>query len=348
MSLRLIEAIIPAASANRLHTILEGQDVLGVWIGEFTGDQAIARVLVPTRNTEAISDLIGDHFGLLPDFRLMLFVVEATLPRLEQDTEEDKQETADEDTNIEEQDQQEQDTQYPDRISRDELYYDISQSANMSPVYIATVVLSTLVAAVGILRSNVAVIIGAMVIAPLLGPNVALALASTLGDLHLAKRSIKTLIAGIATAFALSLVMGMVMAVDPQSPEIASRTQVGISDVVLALAAGSAGALAFTTGISATVIGVMVAVALLPPLVVIGLLAGGGYSGLALNALVLFITNVVCINLSGVVTFLAQKIRPRTWWATETAGQASRTALIIWVVTLALLIGIMILIGPAT
>ena len=60
-------------------------------------------------------------------------------------------------------------------------------------------------------------------------------------------------------------------------PALAARTQVDPRDVVLALAAGAAGSLAFTTGIPTVVVGVMVAVALLPPLVVAGLLLGGGH-----------------------------------------------------------------------
>jgi uncharacterized hydrophobic protein (TIGR00341 family) len=332
MSLRLIEVILPSASISRLRTALEGQEIVDLWISEFTEHTSIARILVSTRHTEAVSDIINDQLSMHKEFRLMLFAVEATMPHVEIATQESA-ETDDEAAN-----NQSQQKTSPDRISREELYHDIAYGAQVSPIYLVTVILSTLVAAVGLLRSNVAVIIGAMVIAPLLGPNVALSLASTLGDLDLAKRSIKTLLAGIATALLLALIMGYFMRVDPAAPEIASRTVIGISDVILALAAGSAGALAFTTGISATVIGVMVAVALLPPLVVVGLLAGAGHPHLALSAFLLFLTNIACINLAGVVTFLAQHIQPRGWWKTEQAGRATATAVAIWAITLAILL----------
>jgi uncharacterized membrane protein len=82
----------------------------------------------------------------------------------------------------------------------------------------------------------------------------------------------------------------------------------------------------------------MVAVALLPPLVTAGLLAGSGHTSLALGALVLVLTNVVCINLSGVLTFLAQRIRPRTWWEEKKARKATRRAITLWVVILLVLI----------
>ena len=148
----------------------------------------------------------------------------------------------------------------------------------------AMVALSTVVAAIGLSHNSVAVIIGAMVIAPLLGPNVALSLGITLGDLSLLRQGLLTALAGIAAALALSVIIGVLLDVDPTLSEMASRTRVGLGDIVVALASGSAGALAFTTGVSATLIGVMVAVALLPPLVTSGLLLGGGHPTLGNRA----------------------------------------------------------------
>jgi uncharacterized membrane protein len=99
----------------------------------------------------------------------------------------------------------------------------------------------------------------------LLGPNMAMALGTALGDLPLLRRAILTALAGIGTAVALSVV-----------------------------------------------IGVMVAVALLPPLVAFGLLMGNGQPALATGALSLFLMNLICVNLAGVGTFLVQGIRPAT------------------------------------
>jgi len=158
----------------------------------------------------------------------------------------------------------------------------------------------------------VAIIIGAMVIAPFLGPNVALALSTTLGDNKLRNDALKATIIGFSIVILLSVSMGYLFDVDPTIPEIASRTQAGISDILLALASGAAGVLAFTTGVSAVVIGVMVAVALLPPLTAFGLLTGSGEYNLATGAFLLFLTNIICINLAGVATFLLQGVSPRT------------------------------------
>jgi uncharacterized hydrophobic protein (TIGR00341 family) len=182
-----------------------------------------------------------------------------------------------------------------------------------------------------------------MVMAPLLGPNVALSLACTLGDPALAKRSLKAIAVGVAIVAALALLFGAVITVDPNVPELAARTRPGFGDIMLALAAGAAGTLAFTSGVSAVVVGVMVAVALLPPLVAAGLLAGSGQGSPAAGALILFLINVTCVNLAAVVTFLVQKIRPRSWWEAERAKKATRIAVTIWIFTLLVLLGLMLL-----
>lgn len=81
----------------------------------------------------------------------------------------------------------------------------------------------------------------------------------------------------------------------------------------------------------------MVAVALMPPLVTFGMLLGAGYLNLAVNALFLVITNVICVNLAGVATFFFQGVKPRTWWEAEKAKKSTRTAAILWGVLLIVL-----------
>ena len=112
----------------------------------------------------------------------------------------------------------------------------------------------------------------------------------------------------------------------------------------MALASGAAGAIAFTTGVSAALIGVMVAVALLPPLVAFGLMLGGGHPLLSLGALALFLINLICVNLAGVTTFLLQGIRPATWWEKERASKATRIAIGLWASLLVVLAGMILLV----
>jgi uncharacterized hydrophobic protein (TIGR00341 family) len=199
------------------------------------------------------------------------------------------------------------------------------------------------VAVVGLYYNSVAIIIGAMVIAPLLGPNMAMSLGTTLGDMSLLRSAILTALAGIVTTMVLSVFIGILLQANPDLPELASRNGVGMGDIAVALASGCAGALAFTTGVSTALIGVMVAVALLPPLVAFGLLLGGGHPALAMGALSLFLVNLISVNLAGVTTFMAQGIHPATWWEKDQADKATHTALKLWVAMLAVLIILILL-----
>lgn len=324
MALRMLEVTLPADRLDAVCEALEENGVIDLWRVEAEGDRGFARVLVPHERVESVSDLLVDRLGDLPHFRIVVLSVEATLP-------------APDEVEGEARDDEGSGEKRPARVSREELYQDLEPSIQVTWVYIATVVLSTVVAAVGLLRDDVAVIIGAMVIAPLLGPNVALSLSATLGDLDLARRAVRTNLAGVATALVLAVALGVLLHVDPAMPQIASRTRVGLADLALALAAGSAGTLAYTTGLSGAVIGVMVAVALLPPLVVAGLLVGAGFFAESVAAFTLLVANVTCVNLAGVATFLAQRVRPRGWWEEETARKATRWAIVSWLVMLAIL-----------
>jgi uncharacterized hydrophobic protein (TIGR00341 family) len=325
--LRFMQIFVP--QDTDLDELLEGHEILGTWRDAMDQDRLVVHLLVPAEETEPITDRFEQAFSDVSAFRVVLFPVEAVLPRPH--AHDEPASTADE---VEE---AEQTVKQPGRVSREELYTDIVDSFGLSRVFLAMTVLSSLVAAVGLMRDDVAVLIGAMVIAPLLGPNVALALATTLGDTGLLRRAGLTNLAGMALTLLLPFGIGLVLTVDPAVPAIASRTDVSMADVVLALAAGSAGTFAFTRGLSGAVIGVMVAVALMPPLVAFGMLLGSGHVLLALRALALIAVNFICINLAGVATFLAQGLRPRTWWEEERAKRAARIAVVTWIVLLAAL-----------
>ena len=328
MALRFMQIFVPQDA--ELGELLEGHEVLGTWRDAIDHERLVLHLLVPAEETEPITDRFEQAFSGLQGFRVVLFPVEAVLPRPK--VEDESSSTAD-DANEE----AEEAVKQPGRISREELYNDVLDSFGLSRVFVAMTVLSSLVAAVGLMRDDVAVLIGAMVIAPLLGPNVAMALATTLGDTALLRRAGMTNLAGVGLALLLPAGIGLVVTVDPTVPAVASRTHVSAADIVLALAAGSAGTFAFTRGLSGAVIGVMVAVALMPPLVAFGMLLGGGHALLGLRALTLLATNLLCINLAGVATFLVQGVRPRTWWEEARAKRATRIAVVTWAVLLAAL-----------
>ena len=331
MALRLVEIVLPEDTAGDVENILDEFQVTQVWLEKGLHQRIFMKLLIPAEKTEAVLDVFEKRFSSREPFRIILLPVEASIPRPESEEEAASEQGPASSEEVPE----------PPigRISREELYHDIQDVTQFSKVYVVMVILSSVVAAIGILRNNVAIIIGAMVIAPLLGPNVGLSLATTLGDASLGRVAFKTFAGGVLVALGLSMCLGVAIPFDAAIPEIASRTRVGFGDIALALASGTAGTLAFTTGLPSALIGVMVAVALLPPLVTVGLLTGAGEIPMAMGALLLFMTNVICVNLSGVATFLIQGVRPLSWWEAASAKKATRTAILIW----ALLLGVLVL-----
>ena len=199
--------------------------------------------------------------------------------------------------------------------------------------------LSAIVAAIGLLNDNVAVIIGAMVIAPLLGPNLAFALGTALGDRRLMFKAMRTNAAGIALTVALGVVIALLWTEGFDAPELLSRTKVGYDGIALALASGAAAVLSLVAGVSSALVGVMVAVALMPPAVAIGIMLGAGNPEGALGAAVLLGVNVVCVNLAAQSVFVAKGIRPRTWWEQKASAASLRINFAMWLVLLAALVG---------
>jgi uncharacterized hydrophobic protein (TIGR00341 family) len=334
MALRLIEVFLPVAVETRFDEILKDQKVLGIWKETLSENQILAKILLSAEETETVLDILEKYFSTSESFRVILLPVEASLPRPEPEEKvlpENEKPVG----------EQKPESKIP--VSREELYEDVGETIKLSWIFVVLIVLSSIVAAIGLLRNNVAIIIGAMVIAPLLGPNVALSLATTLGDIVLARRAMKAALIGILVALIFTILLGVFLQVDPNTPEIASRTKVGLEDIVLALASGSAATLSFTTALSSTLIGVMVAVALLPPLVTLGMLLGAGYWKMAIGAMLLVLTNLICINLAGVITFFAQGIRPLKWWEADRAKKATRIAIISWTALLLLLVVVILL-----
>ena len=289
-------------------------------------------VLLPAAGSEPLLDELETAFRGAPRFRMVLLPVQATIPRLEESTPENEEEAAEEGEGA-----QADGSAAPDRISREELYTEMGQTARVTRHYLLMVLLSAVVASAGLLMGDTAVIIGAMVIAPLLGPNMALAFAATVGDGDLARRALRASVAGSAVALAASVAVGLVASVDPAGAEVAPRSRVDFAHIALALAAGAAGALSLTVGVAAGIVGVMVAVALLPPLVAGGLLLGDGHLQGAFGALLLVATNVVCVNLGGIGAFLVQGVRPLFWWEESRARRSVIVTTAVWLALLVLL-----------
>jgi len=315
MALRLLEMVVPGEQLPPLEHLLRETPLVEVWYDRISERQTLVKILAQAEETDHLLDELQQRWGKEPWFRLILLPVAASLPRVEQPPPETAPAPG-----------EGADKPKQERISREELCGAVKDMAGLTRVYLGMVALSTVVAAAGLQGDNVVVIVGAMVIAPLLGPLLAQALAITLGDTELARLALRTNVTGSFLALALSMVAGLLLPVNPGVPELAARTRIGLGDMAVALASGGAGALAFTAGAPLVRVGVMVAVALLPPLTALGLLLGSGHLLPALGAALLWLPNMLCLILAGVMVFWLQGVRPTRWWEQERARRATRLA----------------------
>jgi len=327
---RLIEMVIPDECWEKAKELLdEDEKVFEFWYEDIKEGKIIVKLLVDAEKSQTVIDKLNENFGYHDMFRLLLFRVEASLP-VEEEEEKEDEESAEEEKKDEGKETR--------GVSREEVYTEVKDVSQLNRVYVLLTVLAAVVASIGIINNDVAVIIGAMVIAPMLGPNVGLSLATTLADSKLAKRAAKTAILEITLSFLIAVLLGISLSVDPSIRAIQLRSEVGLLHVVLALAAGSAGTLAYTRGLSSAVIGVMVSLALVPAIATSGLLVGSEYFMKGFQALILFFINLICVNLAGVLTFLAQGFEPSSWWEADKARRLTKKALILWLSLLAILI----------
>jgi len=327
--MRIVEIITDTKHSGALTGIAAHFEVDDIWIGsKKKDDRRSVRMLVDDDKRQSVIDALQNLLAATENTRIIIQPVDAVIGLSEQPEDEagEKQRLV--------------------AATREELYSQIEKGARLDNTFLLLTFLSTIVATIGLIEDNIAAIIGAMVIAPLLGPNIALAFAASLGDGELMLRALKTNLAGVLLAFALALGIGLIWPVGLDSQEVMSRTSVGLDDVALALASGAAAVLSLTTGLSATLVGVMVAVALLPPTATVGLLLGSGQPALASGAALMLAVNVICVLLSAMLVLLIRGIKPRTWYERSQAKQSRTFYFLLWAGLLLILILVILLRAP--
>jgi len=328
LKLRLIECYVPKHIFTGIDKLIENnEDVIWYNVGEI-GNSMVIKILTTLKNTESIMDMLNKEYGG-SKFRVMVFEPTTTVPEVIEDEEELRAKDEEEELKREL-----EKTRELERLSRQEIYNKVSEILSASKEYYMMITLSTIVAVIGILKNDIAIIISSMIIAPLLSPNIALSFSMSIADMELAKRSIKNLFFGIGLVMLLSILFGNVLPVSLDNPQIASRMNLGATDIIIALCAGIVGALSTVSGISSVVVGVMIAVALLPPLVAFGLTLGAGYFDESFPILLLFLINIISINLSSSVIFYMYGISPYKWWEKEKAKKLTIFSILVWLILL--------------
>ncbi len=187
-----------------------------------------------------------------------------------------------------------------------DLFTALRLDARITSAYVVLILLSTMLATLGLYLSSASVVIGAMLLAPLMAPIVALAMALLRSDTKMAVRSMATIFVGIVLALSASALITQFFSYKLITPEMQARLNPTLLDLAVALIAGVAGA--YTKSfkeILQSLAGVAIAVALVPPLAVAGIGLGRGDLYFFYQAFLLFSTNLIGITLAAVFTFRA-------------------------------------------
>lgn len=196
------------------------------------------------------------------------------------------------------------------------VYRELSQGARPGVNYFVLIVLSCIIAALGLLLDSPAVVIGAMLVAPLMSPIMALSLGVVMGDLRMIRFSTEAILKGIAVAIIIAAFIGLLSPFKTITGEMLARGRPTLLDMGVALASGMAGAYAIARkSVSAALPGVAIAAALMPPLATVGLSISLGDAHVAGGAFLLFLTNTAAISLAAGVVFLLLGIHPQSWGA---------------------------------
>jgi uncharacterized hydrophobic protein (TIGR00271 family) len=225
-----------------------------------------------------------------------------------------------------------------------DIYKDIRDGAEPKVDFFVMIALSAAIATFGLLQNSPAVIIGAMLVAPLMAAIFGLSMGVVRGDLRLLRRAASATLRGMLLAIVVGVLFTlMIPAATPQN-EVISRTQPNLLDLGVALASGAAGAYALCRKeVSAALPGVAIAAALVPPLATVGIGIALGQGSIAGGALLLFTTNLVAISAAGGLVFLWLGFRP-------IPGQESRARVFQGGIlgTIALLVAVTIPLGILT
>ncbi|MDY6875367.1 MAG: DUF389 domain-containing protein [Chloroflexota bacterium] len=192
-----------------------------------------------------------------------------------------------------------------------EVYRNVRHGARPRVDFFVMSGLAAAIAALGLLLNSPAVIIGAMLVAPLMQAVIGLGLGVVQGDLHLLRLAVSATLRGALLAIAVGLLMGLAVPDGSPTAEMLNRTHPTLLDLGVALVSGAAGAYALCRkGVSAALPGVAIAAALMPPLATVGLGLTMGSGSIAGGALALFLTNLIAISAAGGLIFLWLGFRP--------------------------------------
>jgi len=313
---RLVQILIPTGKRDAVLGVLAGEGIDYVLTDETSGREftAVVTFPVPTNALEPVLEDLRD-VGINDDGYTVVVDANTVISSQFDELEE---------TYAEEEDE--------DRIAREELTSKANDLAPSLSNYGLMTVISAIIATAGLLLDSPAVVVGSMVIAPLIGPAMTANVGTVVDDHEMFVRGVKLQAIGLglaivsATAFALLVRYANVI---PPLADVTSVSQIrervapDFLSLVVALGAGAAGVVSLTSGVSTALVGVMIAVALIPPAATVGIGIAWGQPLVSLGSIVLLLVNVLSINLAVLVGLWYQGYRPEHWFRESDARSAT-------------------------
>lgn len=177
----------------------------------------------------------------------------------------------------------------------------VARDARLDKKFLLLIILAAAIATLGLLQGSTAVVIGAMLVSPLMGPIMGIGFGLATIESNLIRRSLVTLAAGTAVAILVAMLIIWLSPIKDVTPEFRARTQPTLLDLGVAVVGGIAGVYAIMRKLSGVMVGVAIATALVPPLSTVAFGLVTGRMDFALGAALLFLTNTLAIAFAATI-----------------------------------------------
>ena len=330
--MRLVQITIPAGKRQSIRSVLDDEGIDYVVTDE-SSDREYTSVItfpLPPNAVEPVLERLREA-GLPEESFTVIIDAETVISRR---FEELKRRYA-------------EDERTSDRISREEVAANAAELAPSMPAFVAMTAASVMIATAGVLLDSAAVVVGSMVIAPLIGPAMATSVGTVLQDRDLFERGVRLQAAGFLLAVAVAAVFAYLLKslhlvnIGPDEliaiGEVSERLAPDVLSLVVGLAAGAAGAYSLSSGVSSSLVGVAIAIALVPPTAVIGIGVAWGLPAVVAGSTVLVLVNFLSINLAALAVLWYQGYRPQRLFRRSVARSEMLKRVAVLVLGIALL-----------
>jgi len=329
---RLVQVTVPAGKRQALLDALDDEGIDYVVTEETSGREytAVVHFPLPTDAVEPVLERLRE-VGLDDQAYTVVLDAETVISRRFDQLKE----------------RYEEEEETGERIAREEITARAQDLAPSTTTYVVMTVVSAVIATAGLLLDSPAVVVGSMVIAPLIGPAMAAAVGTVTDDADMFARGAKLQVVGFALAIASAAAFAFLVkelhlvqvarADVPAIGQIRERLAPDFLSLAVALGAGVAGAFSLSSGVSASLVGVMIAVALIPPAATVGIGLAWWLPGVVVGSSVLVLVNALSINLAALATFWYQGYRPERWFRLDEARATTAKRIVVLAVAIAVL-----------